>query len=379
MKTKNAVQNLRQFVGALVEAGVNDWTTWKAWRDNAENAERMRKWFGYEQGLGMPSITNLVKPFFHPTLPLIGLNYSEIAQFTLHAFENGWTPTLCLCRGIIFDRDVNLVAFPFPKFFNFGEEKQITKPLPGGKFVVRRKYDGHLLITFKYQGEIVGTTRGSFISHTSKVADKMLDVFRQKWATSMPDDVTVLLEVIHPTTHVIVDYDKEGFILLGAFDRNTFHDFSDKELVALSKKLGVKLAEEFKVESLEVLDSYVRKSRYLNQEGFVVRFDDGERVKYKFKSYISRWIGAKLSVGYVMNSLINGTYESKFADLSADVRGKAERIRKQIVKAATCSANIKEQRARLYGLVPGDECNSTHKQKCGKILKLVREKQLKAA
>src|SRR5262249_6888484 len=168
MNIAQNVEKLKLFVGALVSAGVDDGAGWQTWRREPANERFMEQCLSYERADGMPSVTSLVKPFFHPTLPLIGLNYTQVAHNTLHAFENGWTEPMRLCRGIVFDRWCRLVAFPFPKFFNFGEQSE-TCNLPDEAFLATVKQDGHLGIIFEYDGQIICTTRGCFVSGSAAI------------------------------------------------------------------------------------------------------------------------------------------------------------------------------------------------------------------
>ena len=89
MKRKPALRNLRQFIELMVSCNVNDHQSWKAFA--VEYKPEIGRLFGYSQDEGLPSITSVVKPFFHPELPLIGLNYTPVAHNTLHAFPQGWT------------------------------------------------------------------------------------------------------------------------------------------------------------------------------------------------------------------------------------------------------------------------------------------------
>lgn len=196
MEARGAVENLGRFAAQLADAKAvgRNFLPWAK-----ENRTRMEQLFGYAQGQGMPAIYSLVKPFEHPELPLVGLNYSPVAHNTLHRFPSGWTTPLRLCRGIIFDTAGRLMAKPFPKFFNYGEHPE-TETVPDLPFEATRKHDGHLGIIFEHRGKLLVTTRGSFRSKTSVLAQKMLDGYARKfsWRKNFPKDITLLVEVIDP-------------------------------------------------------------------------------------------------------------------------------------------------------------------------------------
>ncbi len=378
MNTSENVAKLRLFVKKLVSSRVKDSAGWHRWRREPENEAFMAECLGYVREAGMASITNLVKPFFHPTLPLIGLNYTQVAHNTLHNFENGWTPVLKLCRGIVFDRRGTLVAFPFPKFFNYGEGKTVVPDMP---FDATCKHDGHLAIIFEYKGEILATTRGSFESSSGALANEHIGRYRRRWKTKFPKDVTVLCEFIHPETHVHVDYaGREDFIVIGAFSRKTFADFDYAQISDLAATLGIEVTQRWSGQSLDDLIELVKNPVYDNREGFVARFANGERIKFKFKGYIGQMIGEKLTPRYIMMRLTEGSYADKMSDLPGEVQAEARRIAEQLLGVADVAGDKKAKWAYLYGLVPAEEQTPYHKQICRQFYSwLAKQEEVPAA
>jgi len=64
----------------------------------------------------------------HPALPLRIFTYTEKAVYDRH-----WTPATLACRGLIVDMRGNVIARPFPKFFNHGEEADREVHEHGGR------------------------------------------------------------------------------------------------------------------------------------------------------------------------------------------------------------------------------------------------------
>ncbi len=129
---RKAVGGLKRFIKRLTKAGVITKEAYREWCK--KNESLMEKTFWYQRETGMPSVTSLVSAFFHPSQPLIGLNYTPVAHNTLHHYHSGWTLPLRQCRGIIFDSNGDLVAKAFNKFFNYGEHGE-TSSLPNVAFV----------------------------------------------------------------------------------------------------------------------------------------------------------------------------------------------------------------------------------------------------
>ena len=54
----------------------------------------------------------------HPTFPLSIYNYSRTTQY-----DGNWDRYTLACRGLVLDNEGNVIAKPFPKFFNYEEIK----------------------------------------------------------------------------------------------------------------------------------------------------------------------------------------------------------------------------------------------------------------
>lgn len=148
----------------------------------------------------------------HPELPLYILNYTEHAQF-----DREWNPVTLQCRGLIVDQNNVIVARPFDKFFNYGEPNADVIEL--GDYVdVTDKMDGSLGILWQYQGQQGIATRGSFISDQAVHATK---IWKKKYASAyhVPEDTTLLFEIIYPENRIVLNYgDLDDLVLLGARD-----------------------------------------------------------------------------------------------------------------------------------------------------------------
>jgi len=329
----------------------------------------MAECFDYEREAGMPSVTNLIKPFFHPTLPLIGLNYTPVAHNTLHQFASGWTPAMRLCRGIVFTRRGRLVAFPFPKFFNYGEHAE-TSCLPGLGFDATVKHDGHLGIIFEYDGALIATTRGSFVSSSSAIANDMLTPLTERWKATrlVHKDITLLCEIIHPETKVIVDYgERKEFILIGAFNRVTLEDYDYEHLDKFAAKLGIAVTERLSGKTISDLVAMVKDKVYSNQEGIVVRYHNGLRLKLKYAGYVGKMVMDKVNHRYMMMRLMEGSAEKRFGDLPGEVQLLAQGVSRELFAVRDLPGDKKAKWNYLYNLVPEEERTDYHRGICRKF------------
>jgi len=203
----------------------------------------------------------------HPTLPLIIWNYSQTTQY-----ENYWDEITLSCRGLVTNDKGNIVARGFNKFFNIEEGKFE----PTENFEVWEKMDGSLLLVFWYEGQWVVATRGSF---TSDQSIKGIELLKKYNTDIMFRHLTFCFEILFPQNRVVVDYgDYEGLVLLGTFDKN------GKEYdVEMWREYGFDVVKKYDgIKDFKELKAMVKD----DQEGFVVKFTNGDRVKIKGVEYL---------------------------------------------------------------------------------------------
>ncbi|MEZ6141527.1 MAG: T4 RnlA family RNA ligase [Zavarzinella sp.] len=202
----------------------------------------------------------------HPKLPLRILNYSQKTQF-----EWRWNNETMQCRGLILDRNWNIIARPFPKFFSV---EQLKGVVPAEPFEVYEKLDGSLGILYFVEGEPHIASRGSFTSEQAKRATRII---QKKYAHLQLDiSKTYLFEVIYPENRIVVDYgDQEDLILLAIMDTRTG---TEEPL----QQIGFPVVKRY--DGFGHFDEILAMQND-SSEGFVVRFQSGQRVKIKFEEY----------------------------------------------------------------------------------------------
>ena len=224
----------------------------------------------------------------HPSLPLTIWNYTEKVQY-----ENLWDEVTLMCRGLVTDDTGDIVATPFQKFFNIEEGKFE----PTEKFEVYEKMDGSLGIVFWYRGQWVVATRGSF---TSDQANKAREILKKYNTDIMFRHLTFCFEIIYPENRIVLDYgNDEKLVLLGTFDKN------GKEMdVEIWSQWGFDVVKKYDgIKDFKELKAMVKD----DQEGFVVKFTNGDRVKVKGVEYLRlHKIMTNMSTTAVWECLKNG-------------------------------------------------------------------------
>src|SRR5574343_265744 len=223
---------------------------------------------------------------------LILFDYNKTVSFTFD-----WDMVTLHGRGIVFEESTGkLVVLPYKKFFNVEElfyEKQLTdraKMLPvefqpnfTGRFRVLEKADGSCAVVYFYKGNWYVNTRGSFKSDQAVWAKKWLDSNIR--TDLMNVNHTYLFEIIYPENRIVVDYgDKEALVLTGIINTETGEEFGVDYLIAESEKIGCEMVKVLVFERFEDLFK-AREILTVNEEGFVITFDNGYKCKLKGKAY----------------------------------------------------------------------------------------------
>lgn len=228
---------------------------------------------------------------------IVILNYTEMATF-----EKRWNNETMTARGLILDLTdaknngiIYILAKPFEKFPNYGlnEIEGYEDDIDYNDIdYVMEKMDGSLGISYFFKDELRFATRGSF---TSDQAIKATEIWRKKYAqheimmhyVSAP--VTYLVEIIYPENRVVVDYkDREELVLLGViylFGYPKFLDSGYRNLEWEANELHMPLAPKYELTIEKMIE--LKDSLSANEEGFIIRFKNGKRLKIKGTEYLN--------------------------------------------------------------------------------------------
>jgi hypothetical protein len=177
----------------------------------------------------------------HPNLPLTIYNYTAKAQY-----EKYWVAATLSCRGLVLDAEYRPIARPLPKFFNLSEYQGT---LPDGVPQMAR------VLLANYQAD--------------------LDLLDREY--------TYLFEIIYPTNRIVVDYGAaQRLVLLAAVETQTGVEL-DHALVAWPDR-AVTYPLTTLPEWLESIDQ--SQAELTNTEGFVLKWPNGFRLKYKLADYV---------------------------------------------------------------------------------------------
>lgn len=219
-----------------------------------------------------------------------------VVTYNILAPSFDWSIPFALdARGLVLDTTTGqVVARPYPKFFNYGENESAVWPADTTGMVVEEKLDGSLAIVSTYKDELIVSSSGSLTSaHAdtfkhylqTQLTDEQLGYLKQ-----LGETYTLLFEYVGPANKVVIQYDKENMILHGAIETSqtssSIVELPHDKLSKIADGLGVDVVKTYPVTSLAtLLDECSTVTSY---EGFVVKWPNGYRLKFKTADYISK-------------------------------------------------------------------------------------------
>ena len=212
----------------------------------------------------------------HPQLDLWIYNYTPKCQY-----HRAWNETTTKCRGLIMDSSDRIIANPFQKFFNLGEEGMTIENLPSEIPQITEKVSGSLGILYDNMDSPAISTRGSF--------ESPMAVWGTNWLSEkgfqMSDfkkEHTYLFEILYRENKIICDYNTEELVLLAVRHTVTGDEINHIEE---AERLGITPVRAFNL-SLNEAIAMLNDMKGEKQEGFVVKYNNGLRVKLKCDDYV---------------------------------------------------------------------------------------------
>jgi RNA ligase len=193
-------------------------------------------------------------------------------------YEDAWDEFTLLARGLIIDPDARqVVATPLEKFFNVGERHGTVPDLP---FEAYEKLDGSLIIVFHHAGRWRTATKGAFHSEQALWAERQLQAAD---LSPLVPGTTYLFEAVYPENRLVVRYTDPALVLLAAYDEGG-RELTYEDVLTVSGALGWRAARRHIFPSIAEM---VRHAAVLprDDEGFVIRFSNGLRLKLKGAEY----------------------------------------------------------------------------------------------
>jgi hypothetical protein len=217
---------------------------------------------------------------------LVGLCYWNVTSPHYH-------PIVTECRGLILDEanDWNVVAYPFDRFYNYGEV-YAEDDIDFDNSYAYKKLDGSLIIMYHYNNEwLVGTTGspdagGTILDWDITFSELAWNVFNEEHYKLDDLDVnyTYMFELCTPFNKVVVPHSSNSLTLIGVRNRTTLRE----ESIWQPKFNKLKLVEslEYGLTIDEVTDELVKLDGLHNEGYVIVEWFTFKRVKLKHDDYV---------------------------------------------------------------------------------------------
>lgn len=212
----------------------------------------------------------------------------EIWCYTHNAqFDNVWNEATTQARGLITYAE-EVISRPFKKFFNYEQHFNVYKKLPQGHGLIREKLDGSFGVLYRNPntGEYGVSSKASFTSPQAQWAtDYLRHQMNVEYMGLDTDRFTYLWEIIYPANRIVLPYDYSGLVLLEVI--HTESGETDHAEFQRLEALGIRVPKVYDSRTIDLADLSVLYQQVEDtEEGFVVRYDNGVRIKVKGEEYL---------------------------------------------------------------------------------------------
>lgn len=276
-------------------------------------------------------------------------------------------------RGLTLDSEGNVIIRGFEKFFNYKQLEQVDSGVMNDKFKqvyselgyglkdvleVYEKLDGSLILLSQYKGDLVASTTSSI---NNIYTEKALGFFNKKNKELNGELLkylecngkTLAFEYISPTNQIVVEYDREDYVLIGCIDNKTGKELTLKGLKELSKRFDLTLFNVYKM-TLEELIKEQRENGKI--EGYIVRNKYGKRLKFKVDSWFQSSKSVRIFYGskitkHKVRTVLESYIDDSIDDLLAyESQHKLHSQNKVVGKILEEIKNIESKAEKLYTL-----------------------------
>lgn len=226
----------------------------------------------------------------HPELPLTILNYDQIESPKTHLITRE-------CRALVLNnKNFDLVARSFPRFFNWGEVQEEMSLFNWENFEIHEKLDGSLVIFYNFDSQWRVNTRGSWanlpicnewqakfhkISPDFTWEQAILQALNLKSLQDLTLDpkITWVCEFCSPWNKIVHHYATPRLYLLTCFDGENEIGPRKNDFFLEVPKLSFK--------SIDEIIDFVNNQPDATWEGCVIKDDRNNRWKIKNRRYLS--------------------------------------------------------------------------------------------
>jgi len=213
----------------------------------------------------------------HPYSDLLIYDYTEKCKQ-----ESAWNEVTMWCRGLITDSKGNIVSRPLKKFFEYHQLYPECRP-SDKNFLVSDKIDGFMGIMYWIDDMPYIATRDSFVSIPAIRGTSILYTKYANDIDKLNRSYSYIFEIVYPNNSLVLDYGTtEDLFLIDVFD---------KRGISVMPHIGdMPFSVIRQCENKFELIHYMEENKE-GKEGYVIKYNSGERLKIKFPWFKKKYIG----------------------------------------------------------------------------------------
>ena len=197
------------------------------------------------------------------------------------------------CRGLIFDTATGkLLSRPYHKFFNVGEREETKEEIINWALphVILEKLDGSMIRPIPTpEGFRLGTKAGiTDVAMNAEyfVADK--SEYAKFIKSSFACGLTPIFEWCSRKNRIVVDYPEDQLILTAVRDMRSGNYIPYSQMVKTGKNYDIPVVKAISGDETDIENIVDHIRKWDDDEGVVIRFDNGHMVKIKADDYVLR-------------------------------------------------------------------------------------------
>lgn len=198
-------------------------------------------------------------------------------------------------RGITFCSNTGkLLSRKFHKFYNIGETEEtslenVISLIQNNKHQVFEKLDGSMITPLLVDGVVrwatkMGITEVSMQTETWLVNYPEYSRFAKEWIEA---GYTPIFEWCSPQNQIVIKYEESKLVLLAMRHNSSGTYFNHNILKMACDMNNIPVVKNFDYDDVYSFQQFIEYTKTQeNQEGYVIRFDDGRMVKIKSDWYV---------------------------------------------------------------------------------------------
>ena len=280
--------------------------------------------------------TDAVRIYHNKTLDLSSVT-------SLHGGVNFADPYIAMARGLVLDKDGNIILRGFSKFFNYlelqaeqkkkqytdewvNEHDNVLSTNKDKKYHAIEKLDGSLVLMGEYKNkailsststtnqetELLSIAYENLVNKNKNLTERILNYCKKTGQT-------LIFEYISPANRIVVEYENTDYVLIGIVDNYTGTYMSQDDLDSIAMEFGFTRPKRY-IKTLQELttDQKILK----NHEGYIVFNEYGNLIKFKTDDWFSGSDQSDLFFGTTITSrkvliILDAYIDDKIDDLYA--------------------------------------------------------------